>query len=83
MNSVLLLLLLLLLLVAGGPAAAAAAAPAAAAAAAVAVAVAFGSGSLLIDSFPALITACHRGCLLPLLRHRALPIRWCFGDALG
>ena len=81
MNAVLLLLLLLLLLVAGGPAAAAAAAPAAAAA--VAVAVAFGSGSLLINSYPALITACHRGCLPPLLRHRALPNRWCFGRALG
>ena len=74
----------------GGPApaaAAAAAAPAAAAAAAavaaVAVADAFGSGSLLINSCSALVTASRRGCLPPLLRHRAMPIRWCFGGAIG
>ena len=69
----------------GGPAPAAAvpAAVAAVAVAAVAVADAFGSGSLLINSCSALVTASRRGCLPPLLRHRAMPIRWCFGGAIG
>ena len=70
----------------GGPApaaaAAAATAAAAAAVAAVAVADAFGSGSLLINRFSAPVTASRRGCLPPLLRHRAMPIRWCFGGAI-
>ena len=64
----------------GGPAPAAAVP---AAVAAVAVADAFGSVSLLINSCSALVTASRRGCLPPLLRHRAMPIRWCFGGALG
>ena len=67
-----------------GPApAAAAGAASAAAVAAFAVADAFFSGSLLINSFSALVTASRRGCLPPLLRHRAMPIRWCFGGAIG